>query len=162
MTGQDEQSPQNQFYPAGIGVETLREVLRDKLTVFTGLSGVGKSSLLSMVQPGLELRAMDIGQRGKNRNQGRHTTTMATLYPLAQGGAVIDTPGIRSFGLAFLERSELASFYPEFKDHSASCAYYNCAHIHEPDCGVQAAVAQGAISLLRYENYQKIWASLPG
>jgi len=144
----------------GIGVDTLREVLRDKLTVFTGLSGVGKSSLLSGVQPGLALRALTIGEHGNNRNQGRHTTSMATLYPLAQGGAVIDTPGIRSFGLAFLEPRELASFYPEFTEPSAGCAYANCAHIHEPDCGVKAAVAEREVSLLRYENYKKILGSL--
>lgn len=146
----------------GIGVETLRETLREKVTVFTGLSGVGKSSLLSSIQPGLHLEAKTIGQKGKNRNQGRHTTTMATLYPLALGGAVIDTPGIRSFGLAFLERRELGAFYPEFAEPAHQCAYHDCSHIHEPDCGVQGAVANGEISLLRYENYTKIWASLPG
>ncbi len=86
----------------GAGVDQLRELLLGSTTVFAGLSGVGKSSLLSQIQPGLKLRALTVGERGKNRNQGRHTTTMATMYPLKEGGALIDTPGIREFGLAFL------------------------------------------------------------
>ena len=144
----------------GAGIETLRELLKDRTTVLTGLSGVGKSSLLSQVQPGLDLRALAVGVRGKNRNQGRHTTTTASLYPLAHGGAVIDTPGIREFGLAFLERSELAGFYPEFIPALDRCEFKDCTHTHEPNCGVKAAVEDGDISTLRYENYQKILCDL--
>jgi ribosome biogenesis GTPase len=101
-----------------------------------------------------------IDERGKNRNQGRHTTTMATLYSLNGNGAVIDTPGIREFGLAFLERHELASFYPEIARAAAECQYADCTHTHEPNCAVKAAVDQGEVSLLRYENYQKIMCTL--
>lgn len=146
----------------GAGIETLRELLKDRTTVFTGLSGVGKSSLLSQVQPGLDLKALSVGVRGKNRNQGRHTTTMAALYILALGGAVIDTPGIREFGLAFLERSELAGFYPEFIPALDRCGFKDCSHTHEPNCGVKKALQTGEISTLRYENYQKILCDLPG
>ena len=127
-----------------------------------GHSGVGKSSLLSQVQPGLSLRTLTVGERGKNRNQGRHTTTMATLYPLKEGGAVIDTPGIREFGLAFLDRSELAGFYPEMAALQGQCRYNNCSHTHEPGCTIKAAVEEGEIAKVRYENYTKILCDLPG
>ncbi len=143
-----------------VGIDLLRELLIGSSTVFTGLSGVGKSSLLSKVQPGLSLRALSIGQRGKNRNQGRHTTTMASLYPLKEGGAVIDTPGIREFGLAFLEKQELASFYPEIALAAVECEFSDCSHTHEPKCGVKHAVADGAVSQMRYDSYQKILGSL--
>ena len=144
----------------GAGIENLRALLTDAVTVFAGLSGVGKSSLLSAIQPGLSLRALSIGERGKNRNQGRHTTTMASLYPLKDGGAVIDTPGIREFGLAFLGRHELASFYPEIVARIGACAFADCSHTHEPDCAVKLAVETGELSELRYENYVKILESL--
>ncbi len=127
----------------GAGVEMLRDLLKGSATVFAGLSGVGKSSLLSRIEPGLKLRALTVGERGKNRNQGRHTTTMATMYLLKEGGALIDTPGIREFGLAFLERRELAGFYPEIAALMGGCGYADCSHTHEPDCRVKAAVEEG-------------------
>jgi ribosome biogenesis GTPase len=146
----------------GAGIQALRELLAGSVTVLTGLSGVGKSSLLSQVQPGLSLRALDVGERGKNRNQGRHTTTMATLYPLADDGAVIDTPGIREFGLADLHRAELAGFYPEMAALMGGCSYGDCTHTHEPGCRIKSAVAEGEIAELRYENYVKILEGLEG
>jgi ribosome biogenesis GTPase len=95
-----------------------------------------------------------------NRNQGRHTTTLATLYELDGGGVVVDTPGIRSFGLVGLAPGELAGYYPEMADLSNECKYNNCTHLSEPGCAVQGAVQAGTISLLRYENYQKIYQTL--
>lgn len=144
----------------GAGIPALRELLVGSQTVFTGLSGVGKSSLLSQVEPGLSLRALSVGESGANKDQGRHTTTMASLYPLTEGGAVIDTPGIRAFGLAFLTPEELRNLYPEFAAPSAGCAFSDCTHTHEPDCGVQTAVEIGKISQMRYDSYTKILASL--
>ena len=144
----------------GAGIPVLRELLIGKQTVFTGLSGVGKSSLLSQIESGLSLRALTVGESGANKNQGRHTTTMASLYPLTEGGAVIDTPGIREFGLAFLSPGELRDFYPEFDLPSANCAYSDCSHTHEPDCGVKTAVGAGEISAMRYDSYTKILKSL--
>ena len=144
----------------GVGIAALRELLKDSTTVFAGLSGVGKSSLLSQIQPGLTLKVLSIGERGKNRNQGRHSTTLATLYPLEQGGTVIDTPGIREFGLSYLERKQLAGFYPEIARAVAGCEYADCTHTHEPNCGVKAAVERGSISQMRYDSYQKILCTL--
>jgi len=144
----------------GVGIELLRELLKDTTTVLAGLSGVGKSSLLSQVKPGLSLRALSVGERGMNRNQGRHTTSMATLYPLNGSGAVIDTPGIREFGLAFLKGRELASYYPEIGKQAADCEFADCTHIHEPNCGVKAGVEDGTVSQIRYDSYQKIFATL--
>ncbi|HKJ27779.1 MAG TPA: ribosome small subunit-dependent GTPase A [Anaerolineales bacterium] len=140
----------------GVGIQPLGELLTGSQTVFAGLSGVGKSSLLSQVEPGLELRALTVGDSGANKNQGRHTTTMASLYPLAEGGAVIDTPGIRTFGLALLEPRDLASFYPEIVEASVNCAFSDCLHTHEPDCGVKEGVSVGEISQVRYDSYTKI------
>jgi ribosome biogenesis GTPase len=146
----------------GAGVAQLRELLLGATTVFAGLSGVGKSSLLSQIEPGLKLRALTVGERGKNRNQGRHTTTMATMYPLKEGGALIDTPGIREFGLADLYKEELAGFYPEIAALVGGCSYGDCTHTHEPGCKIKAAVTEGEVSEMRYENYIKILESLPG
>jgi ribosome biogenesis GTPase len=130
--------------------------------VLAGLSGVGKSSLLSAIHPGLDLRALSVGERGKNKNQGRHTTTAATLYPLDENSAVIDTPGIREFGLAGLRKKELADFYPEMDHFREECQYRDCTHQHEPGCAVQQAAIAGNLSELRYENYLKILEGLPG
>jgi ribosome biogenesis GTPase len=138
------------------GIRTLTEFLTGEITVLAGLSGVGKSSLLSSVQPGLNLKALEVGERGKNKNQGRHTTRMATYYPLSGGGAVIDTPGIRDFGLTGLRRDDIRSFYPEFSDLAQECSFSDCLHMREPDCGVRAAVESGGVSKIRYKNYVQI------
>ena len=143
-----------------VGIEALKTLLSGQTTVLAGMSGVGKSSLLSAVQTGLNLKALSVGERGMNRNQGRHTTTVATLYELDNGGAVIDTPGIRGFGLVGLVPGELASLYPEMVALSDGCKYNNCTHLNEPDCAVQEAVQTGKVSQLRYENYQKIYETL--
>jgi ribosome biogenesis GTPase len=145
-----------------IGITTLREFLLGEVTVLAGMSGVGKSSLLSEVQPGLNLKALAVGERGKNKNQGRHTTRVATYYPLSGGGAVIDTPGIRDFGLTGLERSEIKDYYPEFADLAAECSFHDCTHLHEPNCAVSRSAGNGAVSQLRYENYVKIMESMQG
>jgi ribosome biogenesis GTPase len=143
------------------GIEALQDLLHDRTTVLAGLSGVGKSSLLTAVQPGLELRTREIGSRGANTNQGRHTTTQVTLMQLDNGGLVIDTPGMREFGLAGIYRHELAGWYPEIAALAGQCQYHDCAHIHEPDCAVQAAAADGTIPESRYQSYCKIYGTLP-
>jgi len=141
----------------GEGVELLREVLCEQITVLAGLSGVGKSSLLNAIEPGLDLPTGEVG--GQNR-LGRHTTTQVTMRKLAAGSFVVDTPGIRQFGLAGPQRRELASFYPEFAAVAAGCRFADCLHTREPDCAVREAVQRGQIARIRYDNYRKICRGL--
>jgi ribosome biogenesis GTPase len=142
----------------GEGVSALREILRGHMTVLAGLSGVGKSSLLSAVQPGLQLRSGEVSDRS---GEGQHITTQVNLFRLDIGGFVVDTPGIREFGLSGLRRAELARFYPEMAAVERNCRFSDCSHLHEPGCAVQAAVQQGLVSAMRYHNYRKIYAELP-
>lgn len=141
----------------GLGVDTLRQTLQGRITALAGLSGVGKSSLLAAVQPGWQLR---IGAVNEFSGEGRHTTTQVTLLPLAQGGYVADTPGIREFGLSGLSRHELIQFYPDLMAHAYRCRFADCSHRHEPDCAVKAALEVGTLADVRYSNYQKIYESL--
>jgi ribosome biogenesis GTPase len=143
----------------GVGIKELGEVLRGKTTVLAGLSGVGKSSLLARVQPGLQLRT---GNVSDHSGEGRHTTTQVTMLPLAMGGYVVDTPGIREFGLSGMQREELVRFYAEIMTAARCCRFGNCSHLHEPGCAVQAAVQDGRISEARYHSYTKIYSTLPG
>ena len=144
----------------GEGVDELDVLLKGSTTVLAGLSGVGKSSLLTAVQPSLELRVGLVTQRGTFTGQGRHTTTQSSLWKLDNSGVVIDTPGIRDFGLVGVERKKLATWYPEMVDHLGGCRYSDCSHISEPDCAIKAAVARGSISELRYENFTQIYEEL--
>lgn len=143
----------------GAGIAELRAALLGRTTALAGLSGVGKSSLLAAVQPGLSLRTSEVSDR---RHEGRHTTTQATLYPLDDGGFVVDTPGIREFGLAGLSRRDLASFYPEIAALADKCQFADCSHVREPGCAVRAAVRAGRVAQVRYEDYRKIYRDLPG
>jgi ribosome biogenesis GTPase len=142
----------------GDGVAALREALAGRTTALAGLSGVGKSSLLSAAEPGLHLRTAEVSDR---RHEGRHTTTQVTLHPLAAGGFVADTPGIREFGLAGLKGRDLPPFYPEIAAAAAGCAYADCSHTREPGCAVKTAVRAGYIAPMRYASYRKIRHSLP-
>ena len=143
----------------GDGLAALREALAGRTTALAGLSGVGKSSLLSAAEPGLNLRTADVSDR---RHEGRHTTTQVTLHPLAAGGFVADTPGIREFGLTGLTGGDLARFYPEIAAEAEACAYADCSHTREPGCAVKTAVHTGRIAAMRYDNYRKIRRDLPG
>jgi len=134
----------------GTGVEEIRERLRGKVSAFVGPSGVGKSSLLNSVQPGLELRT---GDMGAVTHKGRHTTTSAQLIPLRIGGWVADTPGLRQFELLDLSHEEIADCLPEFRGFVGRCRFDDCRHVSEPNCAIKAAVASGAISRRRYESY---------
>jgi ribosome biogenesis GTPase len=143
----------------GEGISELQEVLRGRTTVLAGISGVGKSSLLAAVQPGLQLRT---GEVNVHRHQGRHTTSQVTMLRLEMGGFVVDTPGIREFGLTGLRRGDLVRFYPEILAAGEDCRFTDCSHTHEPGCAVGAAVRQGRVPPSRYHSYRKIYDTLPG
>ena len=142
------------------GINELGVLLSDGTTVLAGLSGVGKSSLLVAVQPDLNLKTGKVSEKGLFTGQGRHTTTQASLWQLKNGGVVVDTPGVRTFGIAGIEPSALASWYPEIAPHVSGCRFGNCSHNNEPGCGVSAALARGEISDLRYKNYTQLFEEL--
>lgn len=142
----------------GYNLPGLRELLANKVTALAGLSGVGKSSLLSGIYPTLDLR---VGEVNQERHQGRHTTSQVRMLSLGSGGAVIDTPGIREFGLAGLQGADLIAYYPELREAAARCRFSDCSHAHEPGCAVREGAAQGRISAVRLDSYLKIRASLP-
>ena len=141
----------------GDGISSLRGELIGRLTVVVGLSGAGKSSLMSAVQPGLNLRIGDVSQAHR---QGRHTTTQASMYRLDGGGYVADTPGIREFGLAGLTLGELPMFFPEIDELAAECRFSNCAHLEEPECAVRGAEVDGRVSGSRVASYRAIFDEL--
>jgi ribosome biogenesis GTPase len=142
----------------GEGVGELRKVLQGETTVLAGMSGVGKSSLLMAVQPGLQLRVADVSDYS---HEGQHATTQVSLLKLETGGFVVDTPGIRQFGLSGLRRKELARFYPEIAVVEQRCRFGDCSHTHEPGCAVKKAVRQDHVSKTRYHNYTRIYHTLP-
>jgi len=145
--------------PTGRGVDRLGEVLANKSSVLAGQSGVGKSSLLNAVQPGLELRVGDIIEQTA---KGRHTTTTAQLLRLNFGGYVVDTPGVRSFDIASVPLAELEVHFTEFTERLAGCKFPDCSHVHEPDCAIQAAVEEGTIDRRRYESYVRMFEERAG
>lgn len=141
----------------GEGIEELRSILRGKLSVLSGHSGVGKSSLLGMLDPNLHVVTQTISE---STNRGRHTTTNAQLYEMSEGIRIIDTPGIRVLGLWGVGPEELALYFPEIAEATIACKFRDCTHTHEPTCGVQAAVESGELPRARYESYLRIRASL--
>jgi len=142
---------------SGEGVDGLCAVLRGKTTVLAGMSGVGKSSLLMAVQPSLELYTKEVSDHSR---EGRHATAQVSMQKLADGGFVVDTPGIREFGLSGLRQGELARFYPEMAALEGRCRFGDCSHTHEPGCAVKAATHQGRVSKTRYNSYTRIRRSL--
>ena len=134
----------------GEGREALLEACAGKISLFSGVSGVGKSSLIKAMDPTLELK---IGEISEAHLQGRHTTTFYEMYPLSSGGFIIDTPGIRGFGLVDIEPEEIALYFPEMLRTSAGCRFTPCTHTHEPGCAVKAAVEEGTVSYERYSSY---------
>ena len=134
----------------GENVDAVRDLLKDKVTVLSGMSGVGKSSLVNRIEPGLTLKVAEISGA---HDSGKHTTTFAEMFPLSRGGFIIDTPGLRSFGMIDMKKEELSHFFPEIFAKSEECKFYNCSHTHEPGCAVVEAVENDEISESRYASY---------
>ncbi len=139
------------------GIDILIEEMKDKTTLMSGHSGVGKSSLINRLLPGLELRTKAVsGWSGK----GLHTTTYAEMYDLPMGGKLIDTPGVREFGVVNISKQELSHYFLEMQPYITQCQFNNCLHMNEPGCAVKAAVDAGEIDVDRYVSYASILDSI--
>ncbi|MGE0756512.1 MAG: ribosome small subunit-dependent GTPase A [Pirellulaceae bacterium] len=138
----------------GFGIERLREIVRYRESVLSGQSGVGKSSLLNAIEPALALRVRSVSEENQ---KGRHTTTTAQLIPLAEGGYLVDTPGIRQLQLWDVIPEEVAGYFRELRPYVNLCRFPDCTHMHEADCAVKDAVADGRLDARRYESYCQIY-----
>ena len=138
---------------AGDGLEELQQALAGKVTLLSGNSGVGKSSIINLVLPGLNLKT---GNVSESHHTGMHTTTFSEMFDLPGGGSVIDTPGVKGFGTIDFEKAEVAHYFKEIFKISANCKYNNCTHTHEPGCAVRDAVENHYISESRYQSYLSI------
>jgi ribosome biogenesis GTPase len=137
----------------GKGIEELKEIMKGKVTMFSGHSGVGKSTLVNAMEPSLHLKTKVISEQSK---QGQHTTTFAEMYDLSFGAQIIDTPGIKGFGIVDMEKEEISGYFPEFFKLKDQCKFNNCLHKDEPKCAVKEALEKDEISYSRYNSYLKI------
>jgi ribosome biogenesis GTPase len=138
---------------SNMGINELKKEIENKITLISGHSGVGKSSLLNLIFPELKLKTQDIsGWSGK----GLHTTTFAEMFDLPSGGSIIDTPGMREFGLIDVTKQELSHYFPEMRERLVNCQFNNCQHINEPGCAIKEAVVNGEINEDRYISYVNI------
>jgi ribosome biogenesis GTPase len=131
----------------------LRDVMKNKINLLSGNSGVGKTTLLNLFNPALNLKTAEISDYHK---QGKHITTYPEMHPMPFGGYIIDTPGIRGFGVIDMDRNEIYHFFPEIFRKSKECRFYNCLHLEEPGCAVKKSVENGEIDFLRYRSYVNI------
>ena len=139
------------------GLEAFNSILKDKTTLLSGHSGVGKSTLLNSLFPGMNRKTQDVsGWSGK----GQHTTTFAEMFDLSTGGRIIDTPGMREFGLVDISKAELSHYFPEMRDRLNDCQFNNCLHMNEPGCAIKEAVVNGEIHEDRYVSYCAILDSI--
>jgi ribosome biogenesis GTPase len=142
---------------ARIGLDTLHDALAGRTSALTGPSGVGKSSLLNAIYPGLDLR---VGEISESVNKGRHTTVGADMHPLPGGGFVMDTPGLREVGTWGVDVDALDACFIEFRPWIGECRFADCHHLVEPDCAVRAAVERGELSAARFDSYQRLYTEL--
>jgi ribosome biogenesis GTPase / thiamine phosphate phosphatase len=135
------------------GIDELKELMIDKVTMFSGHSGVGKSTLVNAMEPTLNLKTKNISEQSK---QGQHTTTFAEMFDLSFGARIIDTPGIKGFGIVDMEKEEISGYFPEFFKIKDQCKFNNCLHKEEPNCAIKKALDKDEISWTRYNSYLKI------
>ncbi len=133
-----------------VNLDQIKSILKEKVTLLAGNSGVGKSTLINVIEPTLNLKTREISQSHKS---GKHTTTFAEMFELGFGGFIIDTPGIKGFGMTDMENEPLFHYFPEFFKVSSGCKYHNCIHVNEPECALIQAVKVGEISMSRYRSY---------
>ena len=138
----------------GTHINQIKDLLKNRTTLITGHSGVGKSTLINVLLPGFGLRTGHISDWS---DKGKHTTTFAEMFPLPFGGYLVDTPGIRELGVIDIEKQELGHFFPEIRQRMNQCKFHNCRHIHEPGCAVLEALEQGNMEPSRYESYLSIY-----
>ncbi len=139
----------------GLGIAEMKSALKDGIYLLSGHSGVGKSTIINRLVPGLELKTADVSE---SHSKGRHTTTFAKMFSVPEGGFIIDTPGIKGFGLVALQKETLNHQFPEFFALLMGCKFNNCVHTDEPGCAVRKAVEEGEVSEERYENYVEMYA----
>ena len=137
-----------------VNIEEVKTMMTHKTSVFSGNSGVGKSSLINLIDQSLNIKTSDISD---SHNQGKHTTTFAEMHELKFGGHIIDTPGIKGLGIIDIEKEEIHHYFPEMRKRMNECKFNNCVHVNEPACAIKEAVEQGEIADFRYENYLNLF-----
>ena len=133
-----------------VNLAGLKDLMKDKVSVFSGNSGVGKSTLINAIEPGMDIKTGEISDVHKT---GKHTTTFAEMHELSFGASIIDTPGIKGMGMVDMDNENLSIYFPEMLKEMNQCKFYNCTHTHEPNCAIKTAIEAGTISLSRYESY---------
>jgi ribosome biogenesis GTPase len=137
----------------GYNIETVKNLMQHKVSVFSGHSGVGKSTLINALESSLSIKTKAISTQ---HQQGQHTTTHAQMYDLSFGAKIIDTPGIRGFGMVEMEKEEVSHYFPEFFKLQSHCKFHNCLHVNEPQCAIKEALEQNKIAWSRYQSYLQI------
>lgn len=137
----------------GKNVDKVKQLMQDRVSMFSGHSGTGKSTLVNAIEPGLDLRTAEISEQ---HLQGQHTTTFAEMFDLSFGGQIIDTPGIRGFGVVEMDKEEVGDYFPEFFELKSQCRFHNCLHLEEPQCAVKEALEKEEIAWSRYKSYLQI------